>query len=311
MGLAYVDILYSQIKKEDIDFDVLATVVMVKGDTLWELAEKYYENPYIWKIIMERNRIPDDRRIPVGTVIYIPVEDAKSIVKKVEKEIESKLEKQIRFLSKLYREIPKFVEPFYEDYTRSKEVLDEVLPSINYTFNVPSPINIDDTAWIQLIASCRKPLKDLKEMFEYPGEKKEGVIKKPASLDIEAHLSLAGTADGDESSVRIFSEKPERQSLASEATDYTAEWKWRFQAGKPGTYKLELSLYAIVDGIPRPLPDKVEEITVKVSLLKRASQFWNDKWEFIIGTLLIPLGLGLWRLRKKRKIGERELENSK
>lgn len=89
-GLACVEISRAQIKKEDVDFEVLATVTMVKGDTLWELAQKYYDDPYRWKIIMDMNKIPDERRIPIGTVIYIPVEDAKKIVKEVEKEIEVK-----------------------------------------------------------------------------------------------------------------------------------------------------------------------------------------------------------------------------
>ena len=89
-GLACVGISRAQIKKDDVDFEILATVTMVKGDTLWELAQKYYDDPYRWGKIMEMNKIPDERRIPIGTVIYIPVEDAKRIVKEVEKQIEEK-----------------------------------------------------------------------------------------------------------------------------------------------------------------------------------------------------------------------------
>ena len=86
-GLACVGSSRAQIKKEDVDFEVLATVTMVKGDTLWELAQKYYDDPYRWQLIMDMNKIPDERRIPVGTAIYIPVEDAKNIVKEMDKEI--------------------------------------------------------------------------------------------------------------------------------------------------------------------------------------------------------------------------------
>jgi nucleoid-associated protein YgaU len=89
-GLVCVGISRAQIKKEEVDFEVLATVTMVKGDTLWELAEKYYDDPYRWQIIMDLNKIPDERRIPIGTVVYIPVEDAKKIVKAIEKDIENK-----------------------------------------------------------------------------------------------------------------------------------------------------------------------------------------------------------------------------
>lgn len=89
-GLTFVGISRAQIKKEDVDFEVLATVTMVKGDTLWVLAEKYYNDPFGWDRILKMNRIPDERKIPIGTVIYIPVEDAKRIVKEVEKKIEEK-----------------------------------------------------------------------------------------------------------------------------------------------------------------------------------------------------------------------------
>lgn len=89
-GLACVGSSRAQIKKEDVDFEVLATVTMVKGDTLWELAQKYYDDAYRWNLIMDLNKIPDERRIPIGTVIYIPVEDAKKIVEKVEEKIVEK-----------------------------------------------------------------------------------------------------------------------------------------------------------------------------------------------------------------------------
>lgn len=89
-GLAYVGELHAQIKKDEVDFEVMATVTMVAGDTLWDLAEKHYEDPLEWAIIKDLNRIPNERRIPIGTVVYIPVKEAKKIVKKVEAEIEEK-----------------------------------------------------------------------------------------------------------------------------------------------------------------------------------------------------------------------------
>lgn len=86
-GLMCVD-LRAQIRKDEVDFEVLATVTMEKGDTLWELAEKYYDDPIQWRFVMDMNRIPDERRIPIGTVIYIPARDAKKPVRKVEVEEE-------------------------------------------------------------------------------------------------------------------------------------------------------------------------------------------------------------------------------
>jgi type I site-specific restriction-modification system R (restriction) subunit len=89
-GLAYVGVSRAQIKEEDVDFEVMATVTMKKGDSLSVLAKKYYGDPLKWPLIKDMNKIPNEARIPVGTVIYIPVKDAKRIVKKVEAEIVEK-----------------------------------------------------------------------------------------------------------------------------------------------------------------------------------------------------------------------------
>lgn len=45
---------------------------MKKGDTLWDLARKYYGNPYKWKKLADANKIKNVRRIPIGKVIKIP-----------------------------------------------------------------------------------------------------------------------------------------------------------------------------------------------------------------------------------------------
>ena len=86
-GLAYVGSLLAQIKEEEIDFEVMATVTAKGGDSLWDLAQKYYGDPFKWTIIKDVNKIPNEYTIPVGTVMYIPVIPLKKTVKVVEPEI--------------------------------------------------------------------------------------------------------------------------------------------------------------------------------------------------------------------------------
>ncbi len=69
--------LYAQIQADAVDFDVLATVTFQKGDSLWKYAQKYYGNPNLWPSIAVMNNISDDKSIPFGTIIYIPVKGAK------------------------------------------------------------------------------------------------------------------------------------------------------------------------------------------------------------------------------------------
>jgi len=117
--------LHAQIKKNDVDFEVLATVTMKKGDNLWNLAQQYYKKPLKWKYIMEMNKIPNEKRIPVGTVIYIPVEDAKKIIKTVEVEIEKKktVEEQLtEELAKLRDELREAREQLEMCQAKNKEL---------------------------------------------------------------------------------------------------------------------------------------------------------------------------------------------
>lgn len=74
VGLAFVGDLRAQIKKEDVNFEYIATVTAEKGYNccLWNMAEKYYGNPFLWTCIRDMNKIPNERKISIGTVIYIP-----------------------------------------------------------------------------------------------------------------------------------------------------------------------------------------------------------------------------------------------
>lgn len=68
-------------------------VTMKKGDVLWNLAQEYYKDPLKWKVIAEKNKIvppPAERKIPIGAVIYVPIEDAQKIAKETEKVVEAK-----------------------------------------------------------------------------------------------------------------------------------------------------------------------------------------------------------------------------
>ena len=59
--------------------EAMTKVTVQKGDTLWELADKYYGDPFKWDLIAEVNNITNPRDpLPVGTVLQIPVKGAKS-----------------------------------------------------------------------------------------------------------------------------------------------------------------------------------------------------------------------------------------
>jgi peptidoglycan hydrolase CwlO-like protein len=106
-GLACVGSLRAQLKKEEVDFEVLATVTAVPGMDccLWNMAAKYYGDPYKWTILKEVNRIPNERRISKGTVIYIPVLPIKKVGEPVKPGEPSELELLNRQLEAKSKEI--------------------------------------------------------------------------------------------------------------------------------------------------------------------------------------------------------------
>ena len=108
-GLAYVGTLRAQLNEDEVDFEVMAKVtVESNSQCLWNLAKEYYKNPLEWEYIKEMNNIPNERAIPVGTVVYIPAKDAKKIVEKADDEIEKvkAIEKKLRDeLAKAKREL--------------------------------------------------------------------------------------------------------------------------------------------------------------------------------------------------------------
>ena len=83
MSLACVANLRAQIREDEVDFQILATVTSQKDNSLWSLAEKYYGNPRLWPLISDMNRIADPTDIPTGATIYIPVKGAGRIAEKL------------------------------------------------------------------------------------------------------------------------------------------------------------------------------------------------------------------------------------
>ncbi|PEJ57395.1 hypothetical protein CN692_13355 [Bacillus sp. AFS002410] len=50
----------------------LKTYTVKKGDTLWDLARKYYGDPYKWKSIASLNGVKNPRKLQIGKVLRLP-----------------------------------------------------------------------------------------------------------------------------------------------------------------------------------------------------------------------------------------------
>lgn len=50
----------------------LATYTVKKGDTLWDIAKKYYNNPTLWPKIADRNGVKNPKLLQIGKKLVIP-----------------------------------------------------------------------------------------------------------------------------------------------------------------------------------------------------------------------------------------------
>jgi len=104
-------------------------VTMKKGDVLWNLAQEYYKDPFKWKIIAEKNNIvpPAERRIPIGAVIYVPIEDAQKIAKETEKVVEAKkvaVDESALKLAELQKELDRIKKDYEDCLAKIKDMTD-------------------------------------------------------------------------------------------------------------------------------------------------------------------------------------------
>jgi hypothetical protein len=165
----------------------------------------------------------------------------------------------------------------------------EKLPLGNMAFNAPAAININATASIQLILSLSKPVAELKQMIKAEGEKQGESIK--VSDQMEARLTGAH--------FQIYAVTPESQAIASKEV---TKWVWEVKPLKAGRQMLHLTLTAEfnVDGHPtkRMIRTFDKNIEVNITLVQKATDFFEKFGQWLWAGLIIPLAGWLWKRRK-------------
>jgi hypothetical protein len=175
---------------------------------------------------------------------------------------------------------------------KSLEAVDRILDKMqfgNIAFNVPSAMNLRDTASIQLMLSLITPTEELKKMIEAEGLKEGARIR--VSDRMEARLS------GPNFSITAVTR--EVQAVSSHAI---TEWKWDIKPVNEGKQYLHLTLSALikVDGesTPRAIRTFDKVIDVNVTWQQKVSLFFKSDWQWLWAAVLVPLGGWVWKRRK-------------
>jgi hypothetical protein len=81
------------------------------------------------------------------------------------------------------------------------------------------------------------------------------------------------------------------------------EWRWSVRATETGTHALHLTINAVItiagEAYPRSLDVFDRSIRVDITSSQRIGMFFENNWQWLLGTIAIPLGVWLWSQRKK------------
>lgn len=178
--------------------------------------------------------------------------------------------------------------------------LDDLLAKIkarNIAFNVPSPINLDDTAILQLKLGDA-PIEHLSKMIVAPG-KKDGAHIEVSEVMV-AHLEGSNFA--------VTPVTPEKQAINKAGI---TEWMWEVKPKSEGKQHLHLvvSMRFKVDGesVERTVQTFDKEIEIEVTKWQQVSGFFKGNWQWLWTAILLPTFI--W-LRKKKQTAKTDAKDA-
>lgn len=132
-GVPFVVSSFAKITKKPVE-EKLQVITIKKGDTLWDLAEKWLNDPIRWPEFKKYNEYTNPDLIYPGEEMQIPVEMAEEIVKEGTKEISirsSEIEAAIKKLQNSNQEISKTLKSQIEELGELKKAVNRLRRNIN------------------------------------------------------------------------------------------------------------------------------------------------------------------------------------
>lgn len=163
-------------------------------------------------------------------------------------------------------------------------------------FNTPKRMRYGDTQSIALVAS---PAMDADTLSTELRNRIGGADPiEIATLQIaplmEARLEGAPAFE-------ITALTPVQQPVSRSAA---TEWRWTVRAAQTGRHQLHLTINAIItvagERYPRSLDVLNRDIEVEITAGQRIGMFLGANWQWLVGTVVIPLAVWLWSQRRKQ-----------
>jgi hypothetical protein len=185
---------------------------------------------------------------------------------------------------------PNLYKDAYKDPTESVDNVTNQLYSATMAFSAPDKANIKENITIQLFVDPSKEVEELANSLTNPGVRRGAKIK--ISKVIIASLSAPDFT--------IEKITPEEQAVAQTAP---TEWLWTLIPKSTGKNEVKLTITAVVkvDGKEYKYHIKTYEKTIVIEVKPQQVIYdWLAKyWQWLFSTLLLPLGLWLYKRNKK------------
>jgi hypothetical protein len=167
-------------------------------------------------------------------------------------------------------------------------------------FNTPDRMQLGESRTIALVASPTLDAAALTAMVRERVGGIDGVDTEALQIGPLMEASLDGAP-----AFEVVALTPTRQPVSRAAP---TEWRWIVNAGQSGTHALHLTINAVVMVAGEPYPRSVDvlrrDIQVDITAAQRVAVFLTGNWQWILGTIVVPLIAWLWgqrRVKRRRK----------
>jgi prepilin-type N-terminal cleavage/methylation domain-containing protein len=166
------------------------------------------------------------------------------------------------------------------------------LPPASIAFNPSRRMHFERTERVIALVSASMTADELTNELQQRAAKSDPVSARSIRIAPQMELRLTGDA------FRIEPITPPRQAVG---TSGAVEWSWTVTPVKHGAQKLYLSVDAIVTiagkESPRSLRVLEQPIDVQITAGERVTTFTAGNWQFVVGTIVIPLLAWGWARR--------------
>jgi hypothetical protein len=163
-------------------------------------------------------------------------------------------------------------------------------------FNTPERMQLGESRAIALIAS---PSLDATTLSTELRDRIGGV--DPIAVEMLDIAPLMDVQLEGAPAFEITALTPARQPVSRASP---TEWRWVVRAAQTGTHTLHLTINAIIivagERYPRSLDVLNRDIEVDITATQRVGMFVENNWQWLLGSVVFPLGIWLWSQRRKQ-----------